>query len=435
MPQLTCHSATGARPEHACELADIVRLHGPAYRRANRLPHAHLKVLRAIEVCRTAALGGHREECAQCGFERYAYNSCRNRHCPKCQSLVKAQWLEARQAELLPVPYFHNVFTLPHELNPLILCQEQNQHAVLALLFQAAAQTLLQFGRHNLGGTIGVTMVLHTWDQQLRAHFHVHCLITGGALSADRSTWLPARPKFLFPVRALSKVFRGKFLDGLRRLFEEQRLLFPSALPNVAALADPEAFAQLLSRLRRKPWVVYSKAPFAGPRKLLDYLGRYTHRVAISNSRLIDVDHQHVRFHYRDRAAGDIRKVASLPADEFLRRFLLHVLPKLIFDTRNLYLLAPEPVRIFTIERGTMPALRGRKCPGRLRPQGSCCMVGGIATPTARNTLAHVPWSCVRRRKCLPSWTTSTYCNRSRSCSTSAHSYPFPRAANRVCNS
>jgi len=328
MPQLTCHSATGARPEHACELADIVRLHGPAYRRANRLPHAHLKVLRAIEVCRTAALGGHREECAQCGFERYAYNSCRNRHCPKCQSLVKAQWLEARQAELLPVPYFHNVFTLPHELNPLILSQEQNQHAVLALLFQAAAQTLLQFGRHNLGGTIGVTMVLHTWDQQLRAHFHVHCLITGGALSADRSTWLPARPKFLFPVRALSKVFRGKFLDGLRRLFEEQRLLFPSALPNVAALADPEAFAQLLSRLRRKPWVVYSKAPFAGPRKLLDYLGRYTHRVAISNSRLIDVDHQHVRFHYRDRAAGDIRKVASLPADEFLRRFLLHVLPK-----------------------------------------------------------------------------------------------------------
>ena len=328
MPQLTCHSATGARPEHACELADIVRRHGPAYRRAHRLPRAHLKVLRAIEVCRTAALGGHREECAQCGFERYAYNSCRNRHCPKCQSLVKAQWLEARQAELLPIPYFHNVFTLPHELNPLILCQQQNQRAVLGLLFQAAAQTLLQFGRNNLAGTIGITMVLHTWDQQLRAHFHVHCLITGGALSADRSVWLPARTNFLFPVRALSKVFRGKFLDGLRQLFDEQRLLFPSAMPNLAALADREAFAQLLSRLRGKPWVVYSKAPFAGPRKLLDYLGRYTHRVAISNSRLINVDDQQVRFHYRDRAAGDIRKVTSLPADEFLRRFLLHVLPK-----------------------------------------------------------------------------------------------------------
>ena len=178
-----CHQATGARP--ACELADIVRLYGADYRDRHRLPLSHLKVLRAIETCRTAALGGHRERRASCGFERFAYNSCRNRHCPKCQSLAKAQWLENRQAELLPVPYFHNVFTLPHELNPLILCQEVNKRAILDLLFRATAETLLEFGRNNLGAVPGITMVLHTWDQQLRAHFHVHCVITGGGLSLD----------------------------------------------------------------------------------------------------------------------------------------------------------------------------------------------------------------------------------------------------------
>jgi len=339
MPQPSCHSA-GARPHNACELADIFRRHGPAYRRAHRLPLSHLKVLRAIEVCRTAALGGHKEHCAQCGFERIAYNSCRNRHCPKCQAFAKAQWLEARQAELLPVPYFHNVFTLPHELNPLILCQEQNQRAVLGLLFQAAAETLLAFGRRNLGGTLGVTMVLHTWDQQLRGHFHVHCLIPGGVLSHDRTRWLPATPKFLFPVRALSKVFRAKFLDGLRQLYVKGKLVFPAALTDVARLAKPDAFNALLARLRGKPWVVYSKAPFAGPKKLLNYLGHYTHRVAISNSRLLNVDDEHVRFHFRDRPAGDIRKVATLPADEFIRRFLLHVLPKGFTRIRHYGLLA-----------------------------------------------------------------------------------------------
>src|SRR6516225_10851363 len=197
MLQRACHATPGAAP-CARELADIVRLYGPAYRDAHALPRAHLKVLQAIESCRTAALGGHRECCAQCGFERFAYNSCRNRHCPKCQALVKAQWLEARQAELLPVPYFHNVFTLPHELNPLILCKEDNQRAIVNLLFQAASATLLEFGRNNLGAVPGITLVLHTWDQQLRAHFHVHCLITGGALSLDQQRWYKARPNFLF---------------------------------------------------------------------------------------------------------------------------------------------------------------------------------------------------------------------------------------------
>jgi hypothetical protein len=325
MRQRACHATPGAAA-CACAWADIVRFYGPAYRDAHALPQAHRKVLQAIESCRTAALGGHREYGAPCGFERFAYNSCRNRHCPKCQALVKAQWLEARQAELLPVPYFHNVFTLPHQLNALILCQEQNQRAVLPLLFQAA-ETLLQFGRNNLGGTLGITMVLHTWDQQLRPHFHVHCLIPGGVLAFDRQQWLPAHPRYWFPVRALSKVFRAKFLDGMHPLFDDQRLVFPPSVQAVAPVAQPQTFGAFWAQLRRLDWVVYSKAPFAGPKKLLDYLGRYTHRVAISNSRLLSCDDGRVCFHYRDRADGDMRKIASLPADEFLHRFLCHVLP------------------------------------------------------------------------------------------------------------
>jgi len=308
-------------------LADIVRLYGPAYRRARRLPLAHLKVLRAIESCRTAALGGHREGCAHCGLERYAYNSCRNRHCPKCQALAKAQWLEQRQTELLDVPYFHNVFTLPHQLNPLILCHQDNRRAVLNLLFRAAAETLLEFGRNNLGGTLGAMLVLHTWDQQLRPHFHLHGVIPGGVLSFAGDKWLPAHPRFLFPVRALSKVFRGKFLDGLHKLYDDQRLVLPSTVPSVAPLANADRFRALCSQLRHLPWVVYSKAPFAGPEKLLNYLGRYTHRVALSNGRLLACDDGQVLFHYRDRTDGDIRKTMALPADEFLRRFLCHVLP------------------------------------------------------------------------------------------------------------
>jgi Putative transposase/Transposase zinc-binding domain len=340
MLQPSCHPAPGARPQPPCELADIVRLYGPAYRSAHCLPLAHLKVLQAIESCRTAALGGHRECCAACGFERYAYHSCRNRHCPKCQSLAKEQWLEARQAELLPVGYFHNVFTLPHQLNPLILCHHQNQRAILNLLFQATAQTLLQFGRANLGGTLGATLVLHTWDQQLRPHFHLHCVIPGGVLSFDRDQWLPAHPHFLFPVRALSKVFRGKFLDGLRLLYDSQQLQLPATVMAVAPLADPARFYGLLSALRHQPWVVYSKAPFAGPEKLLNYLGHYTHRVAISNGRLLSCADGQVVFHYRDRTAGDIRKTMALPADEFLRRFLCHVLPSGFQRIRHYGLLA-----------------------------------------------------------------------------------------------
>jgi len=322
MPPLVCHQARGARP--VCELADVFRRYGPAYRCVHRLPRAHRQVMHAIESCRTAVLGGHRESCAQCSFERYAYNSCRNRHCPKCGSLAKAQWLEERQAEVLPVPYFHNVFTLPHQLNPLILYHEHNRRALLNLLFRSAAATLLKFGRNNLGGQLGVTMVLHTWDQQLRAHFHVHCLIPGGALSPDGQRWRQAHPRFLFSVRALSKVFRGKFLDGLRQLYDDEQLRFPTQL---AQLAGPEAFRALLQQLRGQGWVVYCKPPFAGANKLLDYLGRYTRRVALCNGRLLSTDDGQVRFRYRDRAHGDCLKVATLAASEFIRRFLLHVLP------------------------------------------------------------------------------------------------------------
>jgi hypothetical protein len=333
-----CHPATGARP--ACELADIVRAYGHEFRLRHGLPLSHLKVLQAIETCRTAALGGHRERCASCGHERYAYNSCRNRHCPKCQSLAKAQWLEARQAELLPVPYFHNVFTLPHELNPLILCKEENKRVVLDLLFRATAETLLEFGRNNLGAVPGITMVLHTWDQQLRAHFHVHCVITGGGLSLDGERWIKSHRRYLFPVRALGLVFRGKFLDGLRKLYDNGELVLPAVVKDVAPLVNPNCFYALLSKLRHKSWVVYSKAPFAGAEKLLAYLGRYTHRVALSNHRLISCDDGVVRFHYRDRKDGDQRKIAEVSADEFLRRFLRHVLPKGFLRIRHYGLLA-----------------------------------------------------------------------------------------------
>jgi hypothetical protein len=238
--------------------------------------------------------------------------------------LAKAAWLEARRQELLPVPYFHNVFTLPHELHGLILWSERNERALLGLLFDAAAGTLLEFGHKELGGKLGFTMVLHTWDQQLRAHFHVHCLLASGALAPGGSHWIAGGSQFLFPVRALSKVYRGKYLEGLRRLLEQQQLDVP---PQLAEWATPAACRRSLRRLGKKAWVVYSKPPFCGPGKLLDYLGRYTHRVAIANQRIVSCDHGQVRFHYRDRRDGDRRKTATLPADEFIGRFLQHVLP------------------------------------------------------------------------------------------------------------
>jgi hypothetical protein len=304
------------------ELADIFRQYGERYQRTHRLSASQQKVMRAISVCRTPELGGHLDRCESCGFERPAYNSCRNRHCPKCQTLAKARWLEKQTSELLPVGYFHLVFTLPHELNGLILT---HQKMVLALLFKAVSKTLLEFGQTRLKGTIGIIAVLHTWDQTLKDHFHLHCRVPAGALSFDRSRWIAARENFLFPVKALSRVFRGKFLTLLQQAYERGKL--PAAKDGTKAL-------------RKTNWIVYAKKPFGSPQTVLDYLGRYTHRVALSNDRILQVQDGEITLSYRDRKDGDQKKTLFLDAQEFIRRFLLHVLPDGFMRIRHFGLLA-----------------------------------------------------------------------------------------------
>ncbi len=306
-------AAGEARPE----LADIFRSHGESYRKTHCLSASQRKVMRAVSVCRTQELGGHLDRCDSCGFERPAYNSCRNRHCPKCQSLAKAKWLETQTSELLPVGYFHLVFTLPHVFNGLILA---NKKILLKLLFQAVSETLLEFGRTRLGGTLGIIAVLHTWDQTLKDHFHLHCLIPSGALSFDHSRFIAARLNFLFPVKALSRVFRGKFIDLLKHNIDRGKI----------AAANNE-----IQALWKKNWVVYAKKPFGSPQTVLDYLGRYTHRVALSNNRILSVQNGQVTLSYRDRKDGDRKKTITLEAEEFIRRFLLHVLPFLPTAPRN----------------------------------------------------------------------------------------------------
>ena len=316
-------TAPRARQGGAVEIADIVRTHGAAYRQTHVLARAQRRALHAIATCRTAALGGHRQTCDTCGAVRISYNSCRNRHCPKCQTLAKERWLEARRAELLPVEYFHVVFTLPHALNALA---QGNPRVLYTLLFHAVAATLTTFGRdpRHLGGDLGGTAILHTWGQNLSQHIHLHCVVTGGALAPDGSRWISAPPGFLFPVRALAQVFRGKYLDALRRAFAKGTLAFAGS---TAPLAEPDAFAAWLDQLRQPDWVVYAKRPFAGPEQVLEYLGRYTHRVALSNHRLLSLDDGSVRFRWKDYADGDRVKVMALDAEEFIRRFLLHVVP------------------------------------------------------------------------------------------------------------
>ncbi len=275
LPAWAPAAAPRARRRPALEVADIFRAHGVAYRHAHGLSRAQRRAMQAIETCRTAVLGGHRQTCDTCGAERIAYNSCRNRHCPKCQTLAKERWLAARRAELLPVEYFHVVFTLPHGLNALA---QGNPRVIYSLLFRAAAATLTTFARdpRHLGGDLGGTAILHTWGQNLSQHLHLHCIVTGGALTADGTRWIAAPPGFLFPVRALAKVFRGKYLHALQRAFSTGQLVLTGSL---AALADPAAFAAWLQELRQHAWVVYAKRPLAGPTPILEYLGRYTHRV------------------------------------------------------------------------------------------------------------------------------------------------------------
>jgi hypothetical protein len=309
------------------EVADIFRRYGEAWRVENaaRLSGGQRRVMAAIELCRTAALGGHVERCDDCSHMRIAYNSCRNRHCPKCQWRAAQAWLEAREAELLPVPYFHVVFTLPATIGAIAY---QNKAKVYGLLFSAAAETLTTIATDpkHLGAHIGLTAVLHTWGSNLDHHPHVHCIVPGGGISPDGTQWVPSRRNFFLSVRVLSRLFRRSFLDGLVRLHEDGELQF---FNHLAPFADIEAFRAHLAPLRRSEWVVYAKRPFAGPEQVLAYLARYTHRVAIGNSRLVSIDGGHVSFRWKDyREEGRQRtKVMRLTAGEFMRRFLLHVLP------------------------------------------------------------------------------------------------------------
>ena len=310
-----------ARP--TLELADIFRRHGPAYRQTHRLPRHHLRLMQAIETCRTAALGGHVERCGHCHHQRIAYNSCRNRHCPKCQSLVRAQWLQRRRAELLPVPYFHVVFTVAEQIAALAF---HNKTVVYNILFRAAAQTLCTIAGDpkHLGAQIGFFALLHTWGQNLRHHPHVHCVVPAGGLSVDHQQWIACRPGFFLPVRVLSRLFRRLFLEALQEAFQRGQLQFFSTLE---PLRNPQRFAQYLAPLRKAEWVVYAKPPFGGPAQVLEYLGRYTHRVAISNQRLLALKDGQVSFLWKDYRHPQRPKTMTLEAEEFIRRFLLHALP------------------------------------------------------------------------------------------------------------
>jgi len=321
------------------EVADLVRTAGTAFIERNRqwIRWAHIKVLLAIARCRTAALGGHIDECTRCGHRAtISYNSCRNRHCPKCQTGAREHWLEARRRELLPSPYAHVVFTLPQQLAPLAL---QNKKIIYDLLLRASAETLLEVARNprRLGAEIGFFSVLHTWNQKLQVHPHVHCVVPAGGLSLDHTRWIPSRPRFFLPRPVLRRVFRGKFVAGLKSAFQHQHLHFCGDL---ALLAQPKTFASWLRPLFRKNWVVYCKPPFGGPEYVLQYLGRYTHRVAISNYRLISLADGQVTFRWRDSAHHNEQKVMSLSLDEFLCRFLLHVLPKGFVRIRHFGFLA-----------------------------------------------------------------------------------------------
>ena len=324
----------------ALEVADIFHIHGHGWREVQRghLSLAQLKVMSAIEQCRSAALGGHVLRCEGCGTDQVSYNSCRNRHCPKCQSNAAKRWLEARQADLLPVEYYHVVFTLP---GPIADIAYQNKAAIYGLLFDMAAEVLLTIAADtkHLGARIGATLVLHTWGSALTHHPHVHGIVPGGGLAADGKTWIACRPGFFLPVRVLSRLFRRRFLEGLQQLHRTERLRF---FGEHAALQDAKAFAAWLAPMRRCEWVVYAKRPFAGPQAVLAYLSRYTHRVAISNSRLVAMDARGVSFRWKDyRAKGRTRhKTMTLAPDEFMRRFLLHVLPSGFHRIRHYGLLA-----------------------------------------------------------------------------------------------
>ena len=324
-------SARNGQGRPRLEVADIFRGAGEAYRERYVPTFEQRKVISAIEKCRTAVLGGHLDVCAKCGHQAPSYNSCRNRHCPKCQSLTQARWLEQRRERIVPTKYFHVVFTLPQELRELA---RANPKEMYDLVLESAARTLLDFGRSRLHAQLGVTAVLHTWTRELRFHPHAHCIVTAGGLD-DEGHWIPARSCYLFPVKAMSRVFRGKLLDGLARLYDRQELDLGG---RCASLADPASFNQLKDQLYRKEWVVYAKPPFGGPEHVFQYLGRYTHRVGISNQRLISFDGRDVCFRTKNG------NTTSVDGAEFVRRFLLHVLPTGFVKIRHYGLVAAANV-------------------------------------------------------------------------------------------
>jgi hypothetical protein len=359
------------------EVADLVRAAGTAFIERNRqwLRWTHIKVLFAIARCRTAALGGHIDECTRCGHRTaISYNSCRNRHCPKCQTGARERWIQARRRELLPTPYVHVVFTLPPQLALLAL---QNKKIIYALLLRASAETLLAVARNprHLGAEIGFFSVLHTWNQKLQIHPHVHCVIPAGGLSLDRTRWIRSHPRFFLPIHVLRRVFRGKFVHALHSAFQRGQLHLSG---NLAPLAQPKVFACWLRPLFRKHWIVYSKPPFGGPEYVLHYLGRYTHRVAISNHRLVSFDDGQVTFRWRDSAHNNEQKLMTLSVDEFLRRFLLHLLPKGFVRIRHFGFLASRR--------------RAQLLPLCFAALDSASVQTEMATSTAQNTSLN--WIC-----------------------------------------
>lgn len=375
----SCHPSGEDRPR--LEVADVFRSFGDDYRRTHVLTGDQRDVMRAIETCRTGVLGGHLDVCDSCGYERPAYNSCRNRHCPKCQSFAQALWLAKRKERLLPTHYFHVVFTLPADLRPLAL---RNREAVYEMLFQAASRTLLDLGHdeNRLGATLGFTAVLHTWTRALTFHPHLHCIVTGGGLSPGGEEWKDVdggRGRFLFPVQVMSRLFRGKFLAALAEAHTAQRLDLGGAC---APLADEGAFRELEGALYRRDWVVYVKPPFADPEQVYRYLGLYTHRVGISNHRLLDVSAAGVRFKTRDGG------ILTLEPPEFIRRFLLHVLPKGFVKIRHYGLLASGNVhtklaqsRALLGEQSTpqvTPAVQGVESPAQTDPRELVLALTGI---------------------------------------------------------
>ena len=376
------------------ELADLVRTAGVAFiwRSRHWIRWTHIKVLLAIARCRTAALGGHLDACTRCGHRVISYNSCRNRHCPKCQTGARERWIQARRRELLPTPYVHVVFTLPPQLAALAL---QNKKVIYDLLLRASAETLLEVARdsQHLGAEIGFFSVLHTWNQKLQIHPHVHCVIPSGGLSLDHTRWIRSHRRFFLPIHVLRHVFRGKFVAGLKSAFQRGQLHLSG---NLAPLAQPKIFASWLRPLFQKHWIVYSKPPFGGPEYVLHYLGRYTHRVAISNHRLVSFDGSQVTFRWRDSAHNNEQKLMTLSLDEFLRRFLLHLLPRGFVRIRHFGFLASRrraqllPLCFAALDSAAVQTETATSTAQDATPNWFCPKCGGPMVVIERLTAAQV---------------------------------------------